>query len=484
MQVTKKQFAVNALWKMLEQFGSKGISMVVSIVLARILMPEDYGLIAIAAIFTGLSDILIDGGFSTALVQKKDIDEEDYGAVFTVSICIATFLYLILFITAPYVAGYYDQSELTLVLRIMGITFFIQAFTAVRNGIVNRNMRFKELFMCNMAATLLSGIVGIVCALTGFGVWALVIQRLLQTLLLNLFLLFRVSWKCRLCFRPKRIKAMLGFSSGVVGSSLLSYASSMMYTAFIGKNYSVSDLGYYDKGIQTPQQLSLYTFGAMSNVLLPTISACQDDLGRVKHIVRKVIRYTCFLIAPLMAVLAITSEDVIVILFTEKWLPATQIMQWMCLYNFALPFSLVCVQVYFALGKSYIRIRVELVRLVMLILLLIYCALTPGCTIYFLACLYAFVGVFIAGVSYFEVRRLLRYTLPEMSSDIWKSIICTMLASVTMIAVKVLLTANVFVSFFLTVFVGCVVYVLMSVLFRNDCMTEVAQMIKTRFHRD
>lgn len=484
MQVTKKQFAVNALWKMLEQFGSKGVSMIVSIVLARILMPEDYGLIAIAAIFTGLSDILIDGGFSTALVQKKDIDEEDYGAVFTVSICIATFLYLILFIAAPYVAGYYDQAELTLILRIMGITFFIQAFTAVRNGIVNRNMRFKELFICNMVATLLSGAIGIACAVIGIGVWALVIQRLLQTLLLNVFLLFKVSWKCSLCFRPKRIKPMLGFSAGVVGSSLLSYASSMMYTAFIGKNYSVSDLGYYDKGIQTPQQLSLYTFGAMSNVLLPTISSCQDDLERVKHIVRKVIRYTCFLIAPLMAALAITSEDVIVILFTEKWLPATQVMQWMCLYNFVLPFSLVCVQVYFALGKSYIRIRVELIRLAMLILLLVYCALTPGFSIYFLACLYAFVGLFVAVISYFEVRRLLEYTLLEMASDIWKSIICTMFASLVMITVRGLFTTNVFVSFALTILAGCVVYVLLSTIFKNDCMAEVMQMIKEKLHRD
>ena len=312
MQVTKKQFAMNSLWKILEQFSAKGISMVVSIVLARWLLPSDYGLIALTTVFTNLSDILIDGGFSTALIRKETVDDYDYSAVFSVSSSMSIFLYAVLFFAAPFVAGYYAEPQLTIVLRVIGFTFFIQAFTAVRNGIVNRNMQFKLLFYCNSTASIVSGAIGIVAAYMGYGVWALVAQRLTQQLALTVLLFIKVKWKISWKFNLGRIKEMLKFSLGVVGSSLLNYLGGNIYSVVIGKKYSVTDLGYYNKGEQLPMQFSLYTFGAMSNVLLPTISSCQNDLERVKHIIRKVVVMTSFLIMPLMAGLAITSKEVIV----------------------------------------------------------------------------------------------------------------------------------------------------------------------------
>ena len=148
--ITKKQFAENSLWKIIESFSTKGVTMLVSIVLARILIPEDYGVIALASIFTGLCDVLIDGGLSTALIRKEAVDNEDYSCAFTVSFLLAIFLYFILFFSAPSIAIYYNEAALTPVLRVVCLVFFLQAFAATRCAILNREMRFKEFFYLNI----------------------------------------------------------------------------------------------------------------------------------------------------------------------------------------------------------------------------------------------------------------------------------------------------------------------------------------------
>ena len=192
-EITKKQFVGGAFWKIVEQFSTKGVSMIVSIILARILMPEDYGIIALTAIFTNLSDLLIDGGFSTALIRKENVDEYDYGCVFFINMCIAVVLYAILFLAAPIVSEYYMEPALVSVLRVIGLTLFIQGFSSTRTAVVNRNMHFKFLFYCNTIASVISGIAGIISAIIGMGVWSLVIQQLLQQVLANLLLFIKFS---------------------------------------------------------------------------------------------------------------------------------------------------------------------------------------------------------------------------------------------------------------------------------------------------
>ena len=223
MDITKRQFAINSAWKILESFSGKGLSMIVSIVLARLLSPSDYGLLALTMIFTNFSDMLIDGGFSTALIRKESVDDYDYSAVFSISSTMSVILYVILFFFAPKVAEYYSSPQLTSVLRVMGLVFFIQAFTAVRNGIINRNMQFKLLCYCNIAAAITSGIAGIFFAYIGFGVWALVIHRLTQYLVLTALLFMNVKWKIKWRFNWVRIKNILSFSLSLLGSSVVGY---------------------------------------------------------------------------------------------------------------------------------------------------------------------------------------------------------------------------------------------------------------------
>lgn len=475
MVVSKKQFAVNAVWKILEQFSAKGISMVVSIILARILLPSDYGLLALTTIFTNLSDILIDGGFSTVLIRKEKVDEYDYSAVFSINSSISVLLYVILFFVAPYVANYYNSPQLITVLRVIGLTFFIQSFTAVRNGIVNRNMQFKLLFICNTTASIISGIVGIVAAYAEMGIWALVIQRLAQQSILTLMLFVKIKWKIQWKFDFKRIKEMLSFSTGVVSASLLNYLGGNIYSIAIGKKYSVTDLGYYDKGNQLPMQFSLYTFGSMSNVLLPTISSCQSDFEKVKRIVRKVVGMTNFLIMPLMVGLVLTSREMIILLFTNKWLPSVPVMRCACLYYIATPYMLINVQVFFALGHSKLRVKTEIIRLTMTAIGLGVFGFAFHSTMNQLALIGAIIAVLVSIVTYYEVRKLIDYSIKEVFSDMWRSTLgSAIMGVVVLIFEKFVFISGTVISLISKAAIGIVVYgtlvFILKMPERNDVM--------------
>ncbi len=476
--ITKKQFAVNSIWKILEQFSAKGISMIVSVVLARLLLPKDYGLIALTAVFTNLSDILIDGGFSTALIRKEKVDDYDYSAVFSVSSSISIALYAMLFFAAPFISEYYNEPDLTLVLRVIGVSFFIQSFTAVRNGIVNRNMQFKLLFYCNSIASISSGLIGIAAAYLGYGVWALVAQRLSQQLILTIILFIKVKWKVRWKFNASRIKEILKFSSGVVGASLLNFIGGNIYSVVIGKKYSVTDLGYYSKGEQLPMQFSLYTFGAMSSVLLPVISSCQSDKERVKQIIRKVVIMTSFLIMPLMAGLAFTSKEVILLLFTDKWIQAIPIVPCMCVYYFAAPYTLINVQIFFALGHSELRVKTEILRLFLMGLGLGIFGFVLDCSMTSLALVGGVIALIMALVTYYEAKKLIDYKVIEVFNDMKKPAVCTAIMSAAVYLVSLLIGEHGFiVDFIVKASVGVIVYVILSIVIKSEGLSEVLSLI-------
>lgn len=437
--VTKSQFISGATWKIVESFSAKGISFVVSIILARMLMPEDYGLLALTAVFTTFSDMLIDAGFSTALIRKKDVDEYDYSSVLLMSITIAVVLYTAIFFCAPAVGRYYDEPQLPKVLRVIALILFIQAFNSTRNASIAREMKFKLQFYCSFIACIISGTLGIVLAYIGCGVWALVVQQLSQSLVFTLLIFFKIRWEFKWRFDINRMIEMLKFGSGVVGSSFINYLATSISSIVIGKHYSVKNLGYYDKGGQMPMQISLYTFSALSSVLLPTLSSHQSNLGDVKRIMRKVTHMTAFVVIPIMAGLALTSKELILLLLTEKWLPSLKIMQYCCIYYLATPFMLVNIQLFFALGHSYIRVKTEIIRFALICISLFICV-SMDWNIYQFAFVNAIIAVVVAWITFVEARKLIDYKYAELFSDLYKPLICGIAMSVAVIASGMALT--------------------------------------------
>lgn len=485
--ITKKQFTNGAIWKIVESYSAKGISMIVSIILARILLPSDYGVISLTQIFLNLSDILIDGGFSTSLIRKKEVDDEDYSSVLIVSFSIAAILYVIFFASAPFVANYYSEPLFSPVLRVLGLTLFIQAFTSTREAIVNRNMQFKVLCFCNITGSTISGIIGIALAYLGFGVWSLVVQRLLQTALVTGLLLLKVRFRIKWSFNVKKIKEILKFSIGVVSASLVYFVGNNMYSAVIGKQFSVTDLGYYGKGVQLPEQISLYTFSGISSALLPTISSSQNDIHRVKHVIRKVTAFTAFIIFPLMMGLALASNELIIILFTNKWLPAAPVMIGYCIYYSGMPFTLINSQVYYALGHSFTKLKVEVIRIIMMAIGLILGLSAFNCNIAELSMVSGCIMLVAAVISAIESSKMLRYSLKEVFSDLWKPVVSTIFMDVVIIiATNVMNTYNIknsFIRLIVKFIIGVVSYFGASCILKCDGINDTKEILQSIIHR-
>jgi len=426
-KVTKSQFLSSSIWKLVETFATKGVSLILSIILARLLLPADYGIIALTVVFIALSDLFIQGGFNTALIQKKEVDDTDYATVLVLGLVIGSVIYVLIFVFSPFVAHFFGNNQLSNVLRVMGLAVFLQAFASIRTAIVIRNMQFKILFWCNFIGSILSGVIGIVMAMFSFGVWALVAQQLLQQLFVLVLLFYKIRWKPIFRFEVRRIKKLFSFSSGVLLSSLLSYVGDSIYSIFFGKVYSLKELGYCDKGAQLPRQLSLYTFGSLTSVLLPTFSSNQNDPDSLKHITRKVTTFTAYIIFPLMAFMCIAAEPLIVLLLTEKWLPSVDFFRWACLYYAATPIMLINIQMFFALGQSYLRVKLEIIRLSLLLFLLWLMGFLFHLDIIFLVAGQAGVAVLMAVMSFVETKRLVGYRFAEIAADILPSAIVSVM---------------------------------------------------------
>lgn len=500
-QVTKKQFVSSAFWKILEQFLSKGVSLLISILLARILQPSVFGLIALTAIFTNLSDILVDGGFSTALISKKEVDDVDYSNSLFVSFGTSTVLYLITFFIAPVIAGYYNEALLTALLRVIGITFFIQAFAATRTAVVTRQMKFRTLFICNLVSTIISGAIGIAFAYIlvhsnpdnpEVGVWAIVIQRLSQQAILTIILFIAIRWKLKFKVDFKRMKALLFASLGIVTASLINFAASSIYSLVIAKIYSVTDLGYYDKGPSLVMQISLYLFGAITSVLLPTLVSYKGDKVQIKAIVRRVVSLTAFMLAPMMVGMAAVAEELIVVLYTDTWMPMLRIMQYSCIYYFATPFMLINVQVFLALGHTAMRIKTELIRFALMMIGLFGFAVGLKCDINQLCLVSAVIAVLAALISFFDVWKMLNYNIFEALSDIALPLIISLTMGLIILRTGELgllhfgfemVTLNYLFALLIKVAFGIIFYFAIARLLRIPGYDEIFNVLKSYMHK-
>ena len=482
-EISKEQFAKGTIWKLIERFTGRGFSLVISVVLARLLTPNDYGLIALTTVFTNLSEILIDAGFGTALIRKKEVDKEDYACVFSINLTISIIIYLILFIGAPFVAGYYERTELTDVLRIMSLVLFIQAFASTRNAFVNRNMQFKLLMKCNTSSVMISGTIGILCAYSECGVWSLVIQRLMQQSIVTLFLFHKLKWRPHFYFSRSKFKELFGFSAGVVGASLINYVENCVNSLVIGKHYSVADLGYMDKANTLPEQISLNSFGAMTNVLLPTVASYQNDIDKLKHVIRKVVRYTAYFIFPIMLGMLVVSQELIYIFFSEKWLPAVPMMQFICIYYIATPLMLIDVQVFFGLGHSNIRLKTEVYRMFFILFGVVVCCFVFSWEIKYLSMTSAVAVSLGTLVTHIEIKKMIGYSLWERILDTHKSLISAIIMCALMMIVKIKLIDAIdtmIIRLIIEVIVGMVSYLILSIVLKIDVYNELIDILRRK----
>lgn len=358
----KNKVLTGLFWKIMENGGVQGVQFVVSIVLARILTPDEYGTISLITIFITIANVFIQSGFNTALIQKREADELDFSSVFYLSLGIAGVIYLILFLAAPGIAGFYERPELTPVLRVLSFVLFFGAVTSVQTAKVSRQMQFKKLFYSSLGAVLFSGMLGIVTAFLGAGVWALVIQQLSYQGIMAVILCITVRWRPRLLFSFERVRVLFSFGWKLLCSALIDTVYNNIYGLVIGKIYNAEMVAYYDKGNQFPMVLVNNINGAIQSVMLPALSSTQDEKARMKAMVRRAITTSSFLVVPMMAGLMAVAEPMVSLILTDKWLPCVPFLRIMCLSYATWPIHTANLQAINAMGRSDVYLKLEILK--------------------------------------------------------------------------------------------------------------------------
>lgn len=350
------------LWSSVERFSVQGIAFVVMIVMARILTPEDYGLVGMVTIFVAVSQSLVDSGFSQALIRKQDRSETDNSTVFFFNIAVGLVLYLILFLCAPLIARFYDQPLLTPLTRLISLSVLINSFVVVQRALLTVRIDFKTQAKASLAAAIIAGAVGITMAYTGFGVWAIVWYQLVN-LAVNVGLLWVFSkWRPRLLYSWASFRELFSFGSKLALSGIIDTLYNNIYLIVIGKVFKASDLGYYTRAHQFAQFPSSNLSAIMQRVTFPVLCTIQDDDDRLRSVYRRFLRLSAFVVFPLMCGLAGVSYPFIRLILGEKWLFSAGLLQIICLSMMWYPVHAINLNLLKVKGRSDLFLRLEIIK--------------------------------------------------------------------------------------------------------------------------
>lgn len=435
MAIQSKTVISSMLWKLLERISSQVVTFIISIVLARILMPEDYGIIAIVLVFINLANVIIDGGLNTALIQKKNADQKDFSTIFWFCLLLAAVLYVILFFGAPLISYFYKNDLLTSVLRVLGISIFFNSFNSIQRAYVSRHMLFKKLFYVNAVAIILSGTIGIVMAYQCFGVWALVGQNLTSSLFICVLMWFAIRWRPTMVFSKERFKGLFDYGWKIFLTNFIIALYGDIRSLLIGKFYQPSALAFFDRGKSLPSLIISNVTTSIETVLLPTFSEEQDNVKRVKQMMRRSVQVTYLFVAPLLFGFFFAAREVVLILLTEKWLPAVPFIQIFCIVFFLLPIQNINMTSIKSLGYSNITLKLEVAKkvieaviLVVSFLINVY-AVAWGIVVYNLICIV---------INLSPSKRLVDYGLGEQLKDILPTTLAALLMGGAVFACELL----------------------------------------------
>ncbi len=461
----KKNVITGLLWKFLENFGKQGINFILQIILARILLPEDYGIIGITTVFILISNVFIQTGFSSALIQNKDVNDTDYSTVFYINLVISAFIYIILFFLTPIIASFYSEPTLTLVLRIQAINLFFGAINSVQYAVISRKLEFKKSFISSIFSIIIQGFVGIIMAYQGYGVWALVISQLAYSIVITIIMWFIVDFKPKLLFSFIRLKKLFSYSSKILFVTLLNTLFQNLHTLVIGRFFSKTTLGYYSRGQSIPYFLMNNTDGAMASVMFPAFSHCQNDKKRLKEILRRSIKTSFFVISPMLIGLFIVAKPLIVVLLTPKWIASVPILQLSCVICLSWPFS-ANTHAINAIGRSDVTLVISIIIKTLTVLFL------------FVSIRWGLYAILVAEIvtSYIAViillitsKKLLNYHILEQTRDVLPSIVLSLLMGIIIYFVKYLQLSVLF-TLILQVLLGAIFYVLLAWLLKFECL--------------
>lgn len=473
--IVKRKAISGIFWKFGERFFAQFISLTVSIILARILVPEDFSVVSIVTIFFSFSNILISGGLNTALIQKKDTDELDYSSVLFTTLFICLIVYGLLYFFAPSISSIYNNDLLTSLIRVMGLTLFVNALKSVICAKVSSNLDFRKFFFSTSVGTIISAIVGITMALNSFGAWSLVAQQMSNTIIDTICLAYVTKFKLKFIFSFKRLNGLFQYGWKIFAASIISEIYEQINPLIIGLKFSSADLAFYTKGKSFPALLNASVSETVSAVIFPVMSKFQNDMEYILILTRKYMRLSSYIVFPLMIGFFAVSDNFILLLLTDKWASSIPFVKIFCvsfMFNIIQTGNL---QVIRAIGRSDILLLLEIIKKIsyfLIIFLFVFFSQTPEQ----LALSSIFCTIVATIVNTYPNRNLIGYKYRLQFRDLLPNLSISILMGIIVIMVG-LIRLNPFVSIIIQIITGILVYIILSLLTKNENFIYLKNMI-------
>lgn len=475
----KQKAASGMVWTMLQKYSTMGIQFISGIILARLLTPYDYGCIGMLSIFMVLAETFIDGGFGSALIQKKRPTQEDYSTIFWWNLGMAFVMYVILFFSAPVISRFYDIPILCNVLRVQGFVLFIYSFNIVQRNQLKKRLNFKVLSIVTITTSIISLGVTILMAYKGFGVWALVAQNLITAAIPAIVFWFFIKWRPIWIFSKQSFKELFSFGFYMFLTHLINKFCSKLTGLLIGKLYAPTTLGYYSKAMGTEQLASHSITSVMTHVTYPLYAKAQDDLMVMSNMIRRLTMTISYITFPLMAILMLTAKPIFVLLYSDRWLASVPYFQVLCLVGLADCLQSVNTQPIAAIGKSKLMFYWVLIKrsvgLVFMIGGLFWFGmkgLLVGVVLYNWFCYFVNIGL---------VSKYIGYKWNKQLLDLLPVSIASFASAVVALGVAHMLHLNLYPDGILKLFLFLLVYLAWSFIFKPEAYTYTLTNIPARF---
>ncbi len=479
VNITQKSVTNNVIWKFAEKASIQFVSAIVSTIVARFVSPAAYGVIALANTFISLLEIFVDGGLSNFLIQKKDPDDLDFSTVFFTNMIICSLCYILLFVASPFLSEYYKNSDLTPIIRILGLSLIIYGLKDVQHAYISKQMQFKKFFFASLLGTIIAGIIGIVMAVNNYGVWALVATSLIDLFVDTLVIWFVTDWRPKKIFSFVRLKEALSYSSKLFINSILGTIYTKAYQIEIANYYTMSDLAYYDKGEGIPTKLVGNLTNSINTVIKPVLSNYKDEIDSTKKITRQTIKISTYIMLPMLVGISIIIEPLVKIVFTEKWLPIVPYVRIMCVYEFLCNLININANIMRTSGRSDLLLKnntiIEVVGLIILFAIV-------RCGVMMLAVVKIITTIIQYILFASTTKKLINYSLKEQIFDVFPNIFISFIMAALVFLVG-LIQNSLLVKLILQILVGIVAYIALSLLFKNSSFYTLLNIIKTKSNK-
>lgn len=463
-------------WSFGERVVAQLVSTVVSVILARLLSPEHYGVISIVMVFIALCDIFTNSGMGRSIVRRKNADDLDYNTAFAIGLALSAVLYVIVYLGAPSIANFYEMPELTIVLRVMGVRLPIGAMNTLQHARVQREMRFRSYFLSTLFGTVLSGAIGIGMAYAGFGIWALVGQYLSSSIINTLVLLFTDRWFPKVRFSLTRAKEIFSFGWKVLATDLVFTLQTDIRSLIIGKVFGSADLAYFDQGKKYPKLLVDNVNKAINTVMLPAFSKVQDNHEELKRMLRKAVTTGIYVLTPILLGMAAVSDSFVAVVLTDKWMACSPYIKVFCLMFLTRPLETSCHQALLALGESGRVLKIMIIINIVGLLGVLVASFVFHSV--FLIAISTLISTFVSVICFmYSISKRISYRWMEQLHDILPSIL---VGTVMYVGVSLLqkLTLAPIIMLCIQVVAGMAIYVACSIAFRIEAFNNVLAMVK------